>query len=144
MKTAKAHMPGQLIVNWEVKSIKPTVSVFESVLLARLETSANSFHDIKKAKIPAEAMPDLDRGNSICQKACSRVHPSVIATSDIAFGIWRKNPSVSQIVKGTLRATKTIIIPKWVSIIPILENKINIGKLRDIPGIALVNIIKKK
>ena len=44
-------MPGQLIVNCEVKSIKPTVSVFESVLLAKLETRANSFHEIKKAKI---------------------------------------------------------------------------------------------
>ena len=127
-------MPGQLIVNCDVKSIKPTVSVFESVLLAKFDTIANSFQDIKKANMPAEAIPDFDNGNSICQNAWRRVHPSVIATSDIALGIWRKKPSVSQIVKGTFNATKTIIIPKCVSIIPILEKSIKIGKLSDMPG----------
>jgi hypothetical protein len=69
INTANAHMPGQLIVNCDVKSIKPTVSVFESVLLARFETIANSFQEIKKANIPAEAIPDLDNGSSMCQKA---------------------------------------------------------------------------
>ena len=52
IKTAKAHMPGQFIVNCDVKSINPTVNVFESVLLAKFETIANSFQDIRKAKIP--------------------------------------------------------------------------------------------
>ena len=42
-------------------------------------------------QLPAEAIPDLDNGNSICQKACNFVHPSVIATSDIALGICLKN-----------------------------------------------------
>ena len=51
INTANAHMPGQLIVNCDVKSIKPTVSVFESVLLAKFDTIANSFQDIKKANI---------------------------------------------------------------------------------------------
>ena len=120
------------------------VNVFESVLLAKFETIANSFQDIRKAKIPAEAIPDFDKGNSICQNACNLVQPSVIATSDIAFGIWRKKPSVNQTVNGTFNATKTIIIPRWVSIRPIFENNMKIGKLREIPGIALVNIIKKK
>ena len=69
INTANAHMPGQLIVNCDVKSIKPTVSVFESVLLAKFDTIANSFHEIKKANIPAEAIPDLDNGNSMCQNA---------------------------------------------------------------------------
>ena len=112
IKTAKAHMPGQFIVNCDVKSINPTVNVFESVLLAKFETIANSFQDIRKAKIPAEAIPDFDKGNSICQNACNLVQPSVIATSDIAFGIWRKKPSVNQTVNGTFNATKTIIIPR--------------------------------
>ncbi len=103
-----------------------------------------SFHEIKKAKIPAEAIPDLDKGNSICQKACNFVQPSVIATSDIALGICLKKPSVNQTVNGMFNATKTTMIPKCVSIIPILENKMKIGRLRDIPGMVLVNIIIKK
>ena len=137
-------MPGQLIVNCAVKSIKPTVKVFESVLLAKLDTSAYSFQEIRKANIPAEAIPDLDKGNSMCQKACNFVHPSVMATSYIALGICLKKPSVNQTVKGMFNATKTRIIPKCVSMIPILENKIKIGRLREIPGIVLVNIIIRK
>ena len=124
--------------------MSPTVNVFESVLLARFETNAYSFHEIKNAKIPADAIPDRDSGNSMCQNACSLVQPSVIATSDIALGICLKKPSVNQTVNGMFNATKTTMIPKCVSIIPILENKIKIGRLRDIPGIVLVNIIIKK
>ena len=137
-------MPGQFIVNCAVKSMSPTVNVFESVLLARFETNAYSFHEIKNAKIPADAIPDLDSGNSICQNACSLVQPSVIATSDIALGICLKKPSVNQIVNGIFKATKTNIIPICVSIKPIFENIIRNGKLKDIQGIVLVNIINKK
>ena len=74
IKTARAHIPGQFIVNCAVKSISPTVNVFESVLLARFETNAYSFHEIKNAKIPADAIPDRDSGNSICQNAVSYTH----------------------------------------------------------------------
>ena len=137
-------MPGQFIVNCAVKSMSPTVNVFESVLLARFETNAYSFHEIKNAKIPADAIPDLDSGNSICQNACSLVQPSVIATSDIALGICLKKPSVNQIVNGIFKATKTSIIPICVSIKPIFEKIIKIGKLKDMPGIVLVNMINKK
>ena len=137
-------MPGQFIVNCAVKSMSPTVNVFESVLLARFETNAYSFHEIKNAKIPADAIPDRDSGNSICQNACSLVQPSVIATSDIALGICLKKPSVNQIVNGIFKATKTSIIPICVSIKPIFEKIIKIGKLKDMPGIVLVNMINKK
>ena len=54
------------------------------------------------------------------------------------------HPKIFSDDQNAARATKTIIIPKWVSMIPILEKSINIGKLSDIPGIALVNITKKK
>ena len=80
-----------------------TLSIFENMML----------HEIKKAKIPAEAIPDLDKGNSMCQKACNFVHPSVMATSDIALGICLKKPSVNQTVKGMFSATKTKIIPNF-------------------------------
>ena len=51
--TAIEHIPAQSMVNCAVKSISPTVNVFESVLLARFDTSAYSFHEIKNANIPA-------------------------------------------------------------------------------------------
>ena len=47
-------------------------------------------------------------------------------------------------VNGIFKATKTNIMPICVSIKPIFENIIKIGKLKDIPGIVLVNIINKK
>ena len=44
-------------------------------------------------------------GNSTCQNACQRVQPSICAASARSFGTWRKKPSISQIVNGTLSAT---------------------------------------
>jgi len=122
-------------------------AVLGSVMMDPLKTNADGsipVQEIKNAKIPADAIPDLDSGNSICQNACSLVQPSVIATSDIALGICLKKPSVNQIVNGIFKATKTNIIPICVSIKPIFENIIKIGKLKDMPGIVLVNIINKK
>ena len=44
-------------------------------------------------------------GKSTFQKAWNLVQPSVLATSDISFGICLKKPSVNQIVNGTFIAT---------------------------------------
>ena len=58
-----------------------------------------------KAKIAAAPIPGPASGNSTFQNACNLVQPSVLATSDISFGICLKKPSVNQIVKGTFIAT---------------------------------------
>ncbi len=105
IRTASAHMPPQLRVNCEVKSISPTGMVLEFSDRVSWLASAYSFQDVRKAKMPALAMPALATGNSTFQKACQRVQPSISAASASSFGTWRKNPSISQIVKGTFSAT---------------------------------------
>ena len=59
MITAMAHIPAQSMVNCAVKSIRPTGSVLESVERVSWLASAYSFHEVRNAKIPAEAMPDF-------------------------------------------------------------------------------------
>jgi ABC-type glycerol-3-phosphate transport system permease component len=48
---------------------KPAVWIPRNLNLIQFETNAYSFHEIKNANIPADAIPDRDSGNSICQKA---------------------------------------------------------------------------
>src|ERR1700733_6034729 len=103
--TARAHMPRQSMVNSDVKSSNPTGSVFEFTERVGCDASANSFQDVRKAKIAAEGIPGPASGNSTCQNACQGVQPSIWAASARSRGTWRKNPSISQMVKGTLRAT---------------------------------------
>ena len=63
-------MPRQSMVNSDVKSSKPTGSVLEFTERVSCEASANSFQEVMKAKIAAEAMPGPASGNSTCQNAC--------------------------------------------------------------------------
>ena len=65
-------MPRQSMVNSEVKSSSPTGSVLEFTERVSCEASANSFQEVRKAKIAAEAMPGPASGNSTCQNACQR------------------------------------------------------------------------
>ncbi|MEI2687299.1 MAG: hypothetical protein V9G14_14515 [Cypionkella sp.] len=62
MITAMAHMPAQSMVNCAVKSRRPTGRVLELVERVSWLASANSFHEVRKAKTPAAAMPDLASG----------------------------------------------------------------------------------
>src|SRR5579863_2364747 len=103
--TARAHMPRQSMVNSDVKSSNPTGSVFELTERVSCDASANSFQEVRKAKIAEEAMPGPASGNSTCQNACQRVQPSTCAASAISRGTCRKKPSISHIVNGTLSAT---------------------------------------
>ena len=86
MITAMAHMPAQSMVNCAVKSIRPTGRVLLSVERVSWLASAYSFHEVRKAKMPALAMPDLASGNSIFQNACHGVQPSIWAASFRSFG----------------------------------------------------------
>ena len=104
ISTAMALMPVQSTVNWAVKSISPTGMVLLAVVRVSWLASAYSFHEVRKAKIAAEARPDLASGNSTFQNACQRVQPSIWAASERSTGICRKKPSVSQMVKGMLTA----------------------------------------
>ena len=61
--------------------------------------------NLLNANIAAAPIPGPANGNSTFQKACNLVHPSVLATSDISFGICLKKPSVNHIVNGTFIAT---------------------------------------
>ena len=73
--TARAHMPRQSIVNSDVKSSSPTGSVFEFTERVSCEASANSFQEVRKAKIAAEAMPGPraeTRPAKTLARACSR------------------------------------------------------------------------
>ena len=61
--------------------------VFDSMVLVKTEANAYSFQESKKEKIAAAPIPGPARGNSTFQKAWNLVQPSVLATSDISFGI---------------------------------------------------------
>ena len=94
--------------------------------------------------MPAEAMPDFASGNSIFQNACHGVQPSICAASFRSLGTWRKKPSVSQMVKGTLIATNTRITPGFVSIIPKRDQIMKTGSERAMPGTVRESINQRK
>ena len=56
---AIALIPAQSTVNCAVKSIRPTGMVLLAVVRVSCDASAYSFHDVRKAKIAAEARPRL-------------------------------------------------------------------------------------
>jgi hypothetical protein len=65
-----------------VKSISPTVSVFESVRLVSCVANANSFQETWNAKMAAETKPDLASGDSISQNASQWLQLSTIPASN--------------------------------------------------------------
>jgi len=140
ISTAMAHMPAQSMVNCAVKSIKATGMVLVSGDLVSCEASANSFQLVRKAKIPAAAIPPRANGNSTFQKACQAVQPSIRAAWDNSCGTWRKNPSNSQMVNGTFIAKYTMMTPGMVSSNPSQDHMMNIGKDKATPGMARVSI----
>ena len=85
-------MPRQSMVNSEVKSSSPTGSVFAFTERVSCEASANSFQEVRKAKIAAEAMPGPASGNSTCQNACQGVQPSICAASREVPGHLTEEP----------------------------------------------------
>src|SRR5919202_5851627 len=104
MTTDMAHMPRQSTVNSDVKSNSPTGKVLAAVVLVRSEASWNSFQEVKNAKMPLAAIPAADSGRSMCQNVCQREQPSTRPASSSSSGTSRTNPSISHVVKGTLRA----------------------------------------
>lgn len=67
-----------------------------------INANKNSFHVNIKHKSAVEASPYSDNGSVILKNIPNFEHPSISAASSISFGIAKKNPLVSQTVKGKI------------------------------------------
>ena len=94
------------------------------------------------AQITEEADPSLKKVSAQVSNINKMTSSSLSGDGFMNAHIMNGTPQAMK--NGIFKATKTNIIPICVSIKPIFENIIKIGKLRDIPGIVLVNIINKK
>src|SRR5574342_1044385 len=100
-----AVMPRQSETNCPVNSNKAGGNVREAGVRVMMPASANSFQEVKKAKIPAAATPGNANGRETLIKAPQWEQPSIWAASSSSLGIARKKPSMSQAVKGMFKAT---------------------------------------
>src|SRR3970282_1839582 len=104
ISTDIAVIPRQSETNCPVNSNKAGGNVRDKGVRVMMPASANSFQEVKKAKIPAAATPGKANGRETWIKAPQSEHPSIRAASSSSLGMARKKPSMSQAVKGMFRA----------------------------------------
>ena len=142
--TDMAVMPRQSETNCPVNSNRAGGKVREAGVRVIMLARANSFHAVRKAKIPAAAAPGKTNGKSTRTNAPQVEQPSMRAASSSSFGIVLKKLSISQAVKGIVKAIYIVIIPILVSDKLMRANIINSGKLKAIPGTARASIMPRK
>ena len=118
-----AHIPLQSETNSAVKSNNPIGKVFDTVVRVITLAIANSFHDVRKAKIPLAASPGNINGKFTFKNAPHLEQPSINAASFNSLGISPKNPVINHAVKGIFIAVYAIISPYTLSENPTLVNK---------------------